>query len=83
VSRWEIDLDTEDYEEGDEQTLGLICQAESIRIVSSLQGADIVILCTLQDLGEGSEVDTQWDRPVTTVFGESRSLKLDGDERNV
>lgn len=68
---------------GGEQTLGLVGQIESISIVGSLQSADVVVFSTLQDLGEGSQVDTQWDRPVATVFGKSRSLKFDGDERDV
>lgn len=65
------------------RTLGLICQVESVRIVSCLQGANVVILGTLQDLGERTQVDTQWDRPVATILGESRSLKFDGNERDV
>lgn len=67
----------------DGRTLGLVCQIEGIGLVSSLQGANIVIFGTLQDLGERSKIDTQWDWPVTTIFGKSRSLKFDGDERDV
>ena len=67
----------------DERTLGLVCQVEGVCIVSGLQGTNVVIFGALQDLGERSEVHAQWDRPVTTIFRESRSLKLDGDERDV
>ena len=33
------------------RTLGLVCQAESVGFVGGLQGANIVVFGTLQDLG--------------------------------
>ena len=70
-------------EKGGGQTLGLVGQIECVSIVGSLQSANIVVFSTLQDLGEGSQVDAQRDRPVATILGKSRSFKLDGDERDV
>lgn len=41
-----------------EQTLGLVCRVESADIVGGLQGANTIIIGTLQELGKGSEIDT-------------------------
>ena len=69
--------------EGSEQTFCLVGQIESVSLIRSLQGANIIIFGAFQDLGEGIQVDTQRDRPVATVFGEPCPLKFNGDEGDV
>jgi hypothetical protein len=58
-------------------------QVQNIRSILSLDCQDILILGGTQDFGEGSEVDTECNVAVASVWGEGLGLQHHGDERDV
>ena len=65
------------------RTLCLVSEGEDIGIVAGFKGTDVVVLCALEDLCEGGEVDTEGYGAVAAETLEACGLELDGDEGDV
>ena len=50
-----------------ERTFGLVHEVEDVCLVCGFEGADVVVLSTLEDLCEGREVDAERHGAVTAV----------------
>ncbi len=62
---------------------GLELEVQHIWGVLGLEGKNIVVLGSTEDLGEGTEVDTERNVAIATVWGETLGLEHHGDERDV
>ncbi len=58
-------------------------QVNDIWRVVRLQGQDVFVLSSAEDLGQGDQVDTDGDVAVTAVGGEAFSLQKHGHKGNV
>ena len=62
------------------RTLCLVGEGENVGIVACFEGEDVVVLGTLEDFCERTEIDTEGNGAVAAVTLEAGSLELDGDE---
>lgn len=58
-------------------------QVDNIRGVIRLEGENVVVLSSPQDLGQGDQVDTEGDVAVAAVGGETLGLEQHGHEGDV
>ena len=65
---------------GKTRTFCFVSEGEDVGIVAGFEGTNVIVLCTLEDLCERGEVDTEGYRAVTAETLEARSFELDGDK---
>ncbi len=68
---------------GRQQTFCLVSEGKDVSIVAGFESANVIVLCTLEDLCERGEVDTEGYGAVTAETLEAGRLELDGDEGDV
>lgn len=65
------------------RTFGFVSEGKNIGVVARFQGADIVVFCAFEDLCEGTEIHTEWERAIAAETFETRRVELDCYEGNV
>ena len=65
------------------RTFCLVGEGEDVGVVAGFEGADVIVLCALEDLCKGRKVDTEGYGTVATEALEADSLEIYSDEGDV